>query len=138
MNKELINGVLDAVVDFVSACANDVCENESEEYVIFAGSVTSDSKGNLKTYSTSGDLVTQVPVRKILSNLKTLGHNVVDLIDADEAERKVEREADEAAEAADAEAHNKEIEDKINDLQSEISSLKLRKKHVVRHYVKRF
>jgi len=138
MKKELINGVIDAVIKFIGACSNDVCDNEEVEYVVFDGSVKTDSKGNIKTYSKSGDLVAQIPLRPILTNLKDLGHNVIDLIDADEAERKVEREADEAAEAADAEAHNKEIEDKINDLQSEISSLKLRKKHVVRHYVKRF
>ena len=134
MNKELINGVLDSVVDFVSACANDVCNNAESEYTVFEGALKTDSEGNLKTYSKSGDLVAQVPVRKILSNLKTLGHNVVDLVDADDQDRKTEREAEAKAQAEADEAANRELDSKIDELQSEISSLKLQKKTVRRNF----
>ena len=136
MNKELINGVIDATIDFVGACANDVCANAENEYTVFEGALKADSEGNLKVYSKSGDLVSQTPVRKILTNLKGLGHNLVDLFEADEKERAKKAEEEAAAQAQADKAANEEIENKINDLQSEISSLKLQKRSV--RYVKRF
>ena len=36
MNKELLNGVIDALIDFVGACANDVCNDSENEYTVFA------------------------------------------------------------------------------------------------------
>ena len=137
MNKELIKNAIEAFKNFIAACGNDVCNNADQEYLIFAGSVAADDKGNLKTYSPSGELVAQVPLRPILDNASNFGIAVVDLIEADEKERakKAEEEAQVQAEADKAE--NQEIENKIEDLQSEISNLKLRKKAISR-YVKQF
>lgn len=136
MKKELIDGVIDAVIKFIGACSNDVCDcNEEVEYVVFDGSVKTDSKGNIKTYSKSGDLVAQIPLRPILTNLKDLGHSVIDLLEADDQERQSKREVEAKAEAEAAERENNDIDSKIGDLQSEIDSLKLRKRSV-RRFVK--
>jgi hypothetical protein len=140
MNTNLIKNAIEAFKNFVAAVGNDVCNDaaENKEYVVFAGSVTADNEGNVKTYSPSGELVAQVPLRPVLNNLADFAKSMVDLYAADKEEREARRAEEEAAEAEADEAANEEIDSKISDLESQISSLKLRKKHVVRHYVKRF
>ena len=134
MNTELIKNAIRAFKSFVAACGNDVCADAAEnEYVIFSGQVAADNQGNIKTYSSEGTLVAQIPLRPILNNLAEFASSMVDLYEDDQKERKAEAEAQAEAD----EAENQELNLKIQDLESEISSLKLRKKSV-RHHVKRF
>jgi len=135
MNTNLIKNAIEAFKNFVAAVGNDVCNDAAEnEYTVFAGSVTADNCGNVKTYSPSGELVAQVPLRPVLNNLADFAKSMVDLYAADEEEREAKAKVEAEAEAENAEAENAEIDSKINDLQSEISSLKLRKKSVVKRF----
>lgn len=147
MDTTFIKNAIDAFKDFVGACANDVCNNESSEYIVFNGQISTDKDGNVKTYAIVNNtdanavepkkvLVAQVPLRPILKNLADFASSMVDLYEADDKERKAQAEAEAEAQAKADKAENEEIENKISDLQSEISSLKLRKKHV--RYVKSF
>jgi hypothetical protein len=134
MNTELINGVIDSVKNFVAACGNDVVRNEEEEeYLVFNGQVSVDNKGNVKTYALDGDkkiLMAQLPIRPILNNAADCAKAIVDLIDNIKKENDKKAEEEAQAEAERQEAENREVEGKINDLESEISSLRLRKKPV--------
>ena len=144
MNAEFIKNAIDAFKDFVAACGNDVATAEGEEYCVFNGQVAVDHKGNVKTYAISFDsegnggkiLVAQVPLRPILNNAANLGKTLVDLYEDSKkkSEEKAQEENMAAAEAAEAE--NKEIDSKISDLESQISSLKASKRPV-RRLVKR-
>lgn len=133
MNTELIKCAISAFKDFVAACGNDVCADASEnEYTVFSGSVTADKDGNVKTYSPSGELVAQIPLRPILDRGAEFANSIVDLIEADDQKRKAEMEAEAKAEAEAAETENRELDSKISELESEIRSLKLQKKPVRR------
>ena len=138
MNTDLIKNAIRAFKSFVAACGNDVCADAAEnEYVIFSGQVAADNQGNIKTYSSEGTLVAQIPLRPILNNLAEFASSMVDLYEDDQKERKAHAEAEAEAQAEADEAENQELNLKIQELESEISSLKLRKKSV-RHHVKRF
>lgn len=145
MNTELIKNAISAFKGFVAACGNDVCNNnENGEYVVFNGQIAADNQGNIKTYAlvNTADaeaeeprkvLVAQFPLRPILDNFADFASSMVDLYKADKEESEAKAEAEAKAQEEADKAENQEIENKIEDLQSEISSLKLQKKSVRRY-----
>ena len=136
MNTQFVKSAIEAFKSFVAACSNDVCNDDNNEYTVFAGSIASDGKGNIKTYSTSGELVAQVPLRPILDNAANLGCTLVDLYEASKREADKETEAKEKEDAEKAEKENKDLDNKIEELESQIQTLKSQKKPV-RRLVKR-
>ena len=149
MDTQFIENAIDSFEGFVAAIGYDVaseCE-EDGEYIVFSGQVATDKKGNVKTYALINDnsaegeepkkvLVSQVPLRTILHKGAEFLKSMVYLYKADESERAKKAEEEAKAEAEADEAENEKIDNRITDLQSEISSLKLKKKSV-RHYYKR-
>ena len=143
MNTQLIENAIDAFEGFVASLGNDVAA-EGEEYVVFNGQIAADQKGNIKTYALINDnsaegeepkkvLVAQAPLRTILHKGAEFFKSMVYLYKADEEESAKKAEEEAAAQAEADEAANKELDSKIDGLQSEIESLKLRKRPVVRY-----
>jgi len=157
MNTEFVKNTLDTFEGFIAACGNDVAtDSEKEEYTVFSGEITTDKKGNIKTYalvagnsdsdSGAGDeevepkikrvLVAQFPFRSILHNAIAFFKSTVDLYKSAKEEDAKAAEAEAKAQAEADETENQKIDNQISDLNAQISDLKFRKKPV-RRFVKK-